>query len=96
MKLVSIERSTVGNKKMTAIFLLDNGSHKTVHFGQKGYEDYTTTGGDEVKKNAYIKRHQVNENWNDPTTAGALARWVLWNKPTISESIADYKRRFFS
>lgn len=93
MKLVSIERSSVGNKKMTAIFLLDNDRHKTVHFGAKGYEDYTTT-GDEAKKSAYIKRHQVNENWNDPTTAGALARYILWNKPTISESIADYKRRF--
>jgi len=23
-----------------------------------------------------------------------LARWILWNKPTIKESIKDYKKRF--
>ena len=27
-------------------------------------------------------------------TAGALSRWILWNKPSFRESVADYKRRF--
>ncbi len=43
------------------------------------------------KKDAYIARHKVNENWNDPTTAGALSFHILWNKKTLSESIADFK-----
>ncbi len=46
------------------------------------------------KKNAYIARHKVNENWNDPTSAGALARYILWNKKTLTDSIADFKQRF--
>ena len=48
----------------------------------------------EDRKNRYIDRHKKNENWNDPTTAGFLSRWILWNKPTITESIRDTKRRF--
>jgi hypothetical protein len=36
----------------------------------------------------------MGENWNKPDTRGALARWVLWNKPTLKESIDDFKKRF--
>ena len=39
-------------------------------------------------------RHKKNENWKDPTTAGALSRWVLWNKPSFRASVSDYKKRF--
>jgi hypothetical protein len=92
MKLISIKKSTNKNKKMMAIFLSDFGPH-IVHVGATGYEDFTTT-RDEAKKDAYIKRHQVRENHNNPYTAGSLARWILWNKPTIKSSIADYKERF--
>ena len=27
-------------------------------------------------------------------TAGALSRWILWNKPTISGSLKDIQKRF--
>jgi hypothetical protein len=27
-------------------------------------------------------------------TAGALARWILWNEETLHSSIEDYIRRF--
>ena len=92
MKLIRIEQSKVPGKKMTAIFLSDAGP-TMIHFGAKGYGDYTTT-GDEAKKEAYLKRHKPREDWNNPYTAGALSRWILWNKPTIKASIADYKQRF--
>jgi hypothetical protein len=92
MKLISIKKSTKPDKKMMAIFLSDFGP-KIVHFGAVGYEDFTTSLS-QVKKDAYIKRHEVRENHNNPYTAGALSRWILWNKPTIKASIADYKKRF--
>jgi hypothetical protein len=38
--------------------------------------------------------NKVNENFNDPLTAGSLARWINWNKTTLSASIADFKKRF--
>ena len=34
------------------------------------------------------------EDFNKFMTACSLSRWVLWNKPTISASIKDYKKRF--
>jgi hypothetical protein len=49
---------------------------------------------DEERKKLYLKRHEKNENWNDPKSRGALSRWILWNKKTLSASIADFKKRF--
>ena len=66
---------------------------KTIHFGQAGASDMTQH-KNEFRKNRYIDRHKKNENWNDPTTAGFLSRWILWNKPTITESIRDTNRRY--
>jgi len=77
---------------MMAVFDID-GKHKTVHFGAVGYEDYTTS-HDKERKERYLKRHEAREDWKDPTTAGALSRFILWNKPTIAGSIRDYKSHF--
>ena len=92
MKLVSIKPATNGRSKYTAVFDID-GKSKTVHFGAVGYTDFTKS-RDEQKKEAYLARHKARENWNDPTTAGALSRWILWNEPTLAASIKDFKRRF--
>ena len=93
MKLLSISPSTNPKKKLMAKFQMDSGRTKTTHFGAKGYDDFIQS-KNEVKKAAYLARHRATENHSDPTTAGALARWILWNKPTLSASIADFKRRF--
>jgi len=55
--------------------------------------DYTLH-KDEERKNRYIDRHKKNENWNNPLTAGFYSRCILWNKPTITESIKDTNKRF--
>jgi hypothetical protein len=87
--LLSIQKSTRQDKKLVARF-----SDGTVtHFGASGYSDYTQH-RDLARKQRYLQRHRPKENWQDPTSAGALSRWVLWNKPTISASIADFKTRF--
>jgi hypothetical protein len=65
----------------------------TVSFGQKNASDYTKNKNDERKK-LYLARHKANEDWNDPMTPGALSRWILWNKKTLTASIADFKKRF--
>jgi hypothetical protein len=36
----------------------------------------------------------MGEHWQRPDTPGALSRWVLWNKPTLAASVADFKRKF--
>jgi L-rhamnose mutarotase len=89
LSLVSIRESPLKDKKYKALF--SNG--KVIHFGQRGAEDYTIHKDDE-RKRLYLLRHKKRENWNNPLTSGALSRWVLWNKPTLRDSIADYKKKF--
>ena len=92
IKLIKIVKSDRADKKLKAVFNVD-GKEVTTHFGQKGYSDYTIH-KDDIRKNLYIKRHRVNENFKDVTSAGALSRWVLWNLPNLDDSIKDFKRRF--
>ena len=92
MKLVSITPSEKPEKKLKATFEND-GRTKTTHFGAAGMTDFTKS-KDEARKSRYLARHSANENWNDPTSAGALSRWVLWNKTSLEASKADYKKRF--
>lgn len=93
MKLEFLGKSTNPDKKMMAVFVNENGRTKTTHFGAAGMSDFTIH-KDEERKKRYILRHKANENFNDPTSAGALSRWILWNLPSLRASIADYKRRF--
>ena len=90
---VVIKKSDKSEKKLMAVFTMSNGRKKTTHFGASGMDDYTKT-RDKDQRSRYLKRHRRNENWNNPVSAGALSRWVLWNKETRSASINDYKRRF--
>ena len=87
---VVIKRSTNPKKKLMAEF---SNPKKTIHFGSAGMTDFTLSKETDRKKR-YLARHRKNENWNDPRTAGALSRWILWNLPTRQASIADFKRRF--
>ncbi len=86
---VEIVKSKKPNKKFDAVI----DKTKTISFGAKGFSDYTIHKDDD-RKDRYIKRHKTNENWNDPTTAGFYAKHVLWNKPTMKESIADLNKKF--
>ena len=94
MKLLAITISPDKTKKYRAYF--SDGKH--TDFGAKGYQNYGGVGKerhlDEKRKQNYLTRHAKRENWNDPTTAGALSRWILWNKETFAASVKDYKRRF--
>lgn len=90
---VVIKKSDKKGKKLMAVFTLENGRTRTTHFGAEGMTDYTLSKDDERKKR-YLARHRKNENWSAPMTAGALSRWILWNKPTREASIKDYKKRF--
>ena len=91
---VNIKPSTSQGKKMMAIFYDEAKKKiKTTHFGAVGYDDYTGRQDLQHKIN-YLSRHKERENWEDYMTAGSLSRWILWNKPTLKESIKDYMNRF--
>ena len=93
MKLIKFERSTNKNKKYVAIFNLGDNKTKKVHFGAKGMDDYTIT-KDKEQRDRYRSRHKKDLETKDPTRAGYLSYYLLWNKETLSASIADFKKKF--
>ncbi len=92
LKLIKISKSPKKDKKLMAVFEKD-GRRIERHFGAKGYSDYTIH-KDEERMKRYSRRHKSREDWSDPTTNGALSKYILWNKPSLRASISDYKRRF--
>ena len=89
---VVIKKNTKSDKKLMAIFTNNDKSRKkTVHFGANGMSDYTIH-KDKDRMKRYLNRHKKRENWEQCDTAGALSRWVLWNKPSLEGSIKDYKK----
>jgi len=87
---MKLTRSTDGIHKWVAEF--DDGT-KT-RFGAAGMDDYTIT-HDKDQRTRYLTRHRKNENWNNPKSAGALSRYILWGDSTsIETNLAAYKRRF--
>ena len=91
IKLVNVIPSVLKDKKWTAIFFKDSKIVKT-HFGAKGMSDYTIH-GDIDRRNRYISRHLKDLDTGDPTRAGYLSMFVLWNKPSFSTSVKDYQER---
>ena len=92
---VRIEESPNKEKKMVAYFFDEEGKKvRTTHFGARGMSDFTQH-KDPKRMKRYLARHsKMGEDWKDPTTAGALSRWILWGKPSLRESFNDYKKKF--
>ena len=38
--------------------------------------------------------YRARENWDNPTTAGALSRWILWEDTSKTKAITDFKKKF--
>ena len=99
MVSVLIKKSKAKGKKLTAIFYEGKKKIKTTNFGSEGNKDYTiyskaSNYKANIEKQKYLARHRVREDWNDFKSAGALSRWILWNKPSKDASIKDYAKRF--
>ena len=88
---IAISPSTKKNKKYDARI---DGS-KTVSFGQKMASDFTKHKNPD-RKEAYLARHKAREDWinSGAKAAGFYSKNVLWNKPTLKESIDDINKRF--
>lgn len=93
MKLISLRPANDNIHKYVAIVEKDDGGRRTVRFGAAGMSDFTKH-RDPSRKARYLARHEARENWSDPLTPGFWSRWLLWNKPSIRESLADLKTRF--
>lgn len=97
--LKSIKKSDRTNKKYKATFTIHKDGkkkEKTTYFGYPSQtdpkNDYTRH-KDKNRRNRYIWRHMKDTRTGDPTRAGYLSLYVLWNKPSLKASITDYKKR---
>ena len=89
LKLLRVVPTPGLSKKHAAVFVLPNGRQRTVRFGTAS--NYVSNPRKTARdRAAYIARHHVNENHNDPLTPGALSRWLLWGE---SRSLARNTRR---
>lgn len=91
-----LSKSTRKDKKFVVIkYNEDTGNYNTLNFGAYGYSDYTIH-KDIKRKNSYIARHSVNEDWTKKgiNTAGFWSKWILWNKENIKDSIRDTEKKF--
>ena len=88
--IASLIKSPKQGKRLRAVF--KDGTH--TDFGQAGGSTYIDH-QDKAKRAAYIARHQVRENFNDPKTAGALSRWILWgDHTTLEANLKAFNTRF--
>lgn len=88
-RAVRVMRDTDGRHKFKAIFP----EGRTVHFGAKGYSDYTMH-KDPVRMKRYVIRHRRRENWgrSGRYTPGFWSRWMLWSRPTMNGALARTQR----
>lgn len=87
---MELERATDGKHKWVAVF--KDGTR--VPFGAVGYQDFTQH-HDRLRRANYLSRHKSRENWNNPKTAGALSRHLLWGESTsLQTNLASFRRRF--
>ena len=84
---VIIKPSDKTNKKIMAVL-----NNKNIHFGDSRYSDYTQHKDTERKK-AYLSRHK-HDNYTDPNYPGFYATNLLWNKPTLKQSIVDTNKKY--
>lgn len=96
MRLLGLHKSDKPDKKYYVELDTGSGRTKRVYFGAFGMNDFTTYSPLEREKHkkAYIERHKVSEDWNNPETAGFWAKHILWNKPSVHASLLDTKHRF--
>lgn len=93
MKLTLI-KSPNPEKKWRAVFTDKDGKETHTDFGSAGMTDYTLS-KDPLRRARYLSRHKSRENWRDPTSAGALSRYLLWGDSTsLQQNLRNFKSRF--
>ena len=90
MKFISLKKSNKPNKKLVITFSEPN---RTIHFGSKNSSTFLDH-HDKVKRSNYLKRHKVNEDWNQ-INAGSLSAYILWGDSTdMYANLINYLDKF--
>jgi len=103
MKPYILKKSNRKGKKFVMIMEDEGHSH---NFGATGYRDYTLMNSPDSKfyepdeaerkkvRAAYRARHRGDKGLGSRHSPAELAWSLLWSKPTLSESIKYYERKF--
>lgn len=95
VKLLGLRPSPRPDKKLVAVF--SDGT--ATHFGARGYGDYIRYHARDPeearrRRRQYLARHGATQSWKDPRHAGTLARYILWEHPTVAQALRGFRRRF--
>jgi hypothetical protein len=92
---VALEPSKRVDKRFVMTFSKNGVILKRVHFGNPHMENYTIH-KDKQRKERFLKRFNklINKFKDDPFKPMTLSHLILWNKPTLKESLKDYKKRY--
>ena len=70
-----------------------DGNTKSIHFGLNVSKTFFE-GATIEKRNNYLKKHSVNENWNE-INPGSLSAGILWGDTNDNqENLMDYMKEF--
>jgi hypothetical protein len=86
-------KSPIERKKWRAIFTDERGHEIHTDFGDSSMQDYTQH-RNPIRRSQYLARHLAREDWLEPTTAGSLSRWILWDTPSLETNVRRFKKRF--
>jgi hypothetical protein len=81
VRWVSLRPSPRTPKKWVAVFEIDGNRTKTIHFGDRNYDDFTQH-NDPNRRRLYRLRHQRVLATTDPLSPSHLAYYVLWGDST--------------
>ncbi|AGE56258.1 hypothetical protein PBCVNEJV1_318R [Paramecium bursaria Chlorella virus NE-JV-1] len=88
--VVELTKLKSGPKKFKAVFLDDKTKKKikSVSFGARGYENYTSH-HDPDRMKMYVIRHRKREDWtrSGRHTPGFWSRWLLWSDPSFAKAL---------
>jgi hypothetical protein len=70
-----------------------DGKKRSIHFGSNVSKTFVE-GASIQKRDNYLKRHSVNEIWNE-INPGSLSAGILWGDSNhIQENLKDYMKEF--
>ena len=90
---ISLDKSTNPLKKYVLSYKDDNGKIKNLNFGSKNSSTYLDH-HDKHKRDNYLNRHRVNEDWSK-INAGSASALILWGKSTdLYENLITFLNKF--
>ena len=85
-----IKPSSKKDKRYDAVF--HDGTK--VSFGAKESKTYVDSASNKIKQ-AWLARHSVRGTFNNPRTASALSKHILWGKTkSVSKNLKTFKKKF--